>query len=85
MSVLELFATHEDYQREGLGGELMRWGLEQADAEGLETYLDASEKAQPYYQNHFGFEAKQDVIVPDRPAYGHYSYVSLLRRAQTKA
>lgn len=36
---------------------LMKWGLERADQEGKEAYLDASPDAVPLYQR-FGFEEK---------------------------
>lgn len=64
--VLELLATHEAHQRLGLGSALMRWGTEQADQQGLETYLDASEKGQPFYLAHHAFGFGRDIDIPDK-------------------
>lgn len=44
----------------------MRWGTEQADQQGLETYLDASEKGQPFYLAHHAFGFGRDIDIPDK-------------------
>lgn len=64
--VLELLGTHEDYQRNGLGSELIHWGTQQADKQNLETYLDASEKGRPFYLAHHDFKFARDIDIPDR-------------------
>lgn len=60
----------------------MKWGIDQADAEGLETYLDASAAGQAYYEKRHGFKPAKRIVVPDRPAYGSYKYVSMVRAPQ---
>jgi len=83
LAVLELLGVHDDYQRHGLGSQLIHWGTEQADKQGLETYLDGSEKGQPYYVKHHAFEIRAAIDIPSRPeAYGDYRYKSLVRPAQ---
>lgn len=52
--VLEVLVTHSDYERNGLGSKLLEWGCAAADAEGLESYLDASETGKPLYEK-FGY------------------------------
>lgn len=52
---LELIATRPEFQGKGAAGMLMRWGLEKADEEGVETYLEASPAGKPIYE-HFGFQ-----------------------------
>jgi GNAT superfamily N-acetyltransferase len=42
-------ATHPDYWRRGLGFELCRWGLDKAEAEGLEVTLFSSPMGLPLY------------------------------------
>ena len=64
--VLEFLGVHEDYQRQGIGASLMKWGHDQADKNGLETYLDASEVGFPYYKRHHGYAHGKDVDIPDR-------------------
>jgi GNAT superfamily N-acetyltransferase len=64
--VLELFGVDENYQKQGIGTALILWGIEQADKEGLEVYLDATEKGCPYYTNHHGFAYGGNVEIPDR-------------------
>lgn len=66
MAVLELLGTHDDYQRNGLGSELIHWGTKQADAQNLETYLHASEKGRPFYVAHHDFKFAKDIWIPDK-------------------
>lgn len=51
---LEVLATTSEYQKKGLGSKLLEWGIEKADAEGLELYLDAGKEAQHLYEK-FGY------------------------------
>ena len=74
---------HEEYQKLGIGASLIHWGTDQADRGGLETYLDASEVGLPYYVKWHGFEPRRTIDVPDRPAYGSFHYVSVIRAPQT--
>lgn len=73
---------HEDYQEHGIGATLIKWGTDQADKDDLETYLDGSEKGQPYYKKRHGFKTAKDVDIPDRPAYGSFHYKSMIRPPQ---
>ena len=49
-----MLATSPAYQGQGAGSQMMRWGLEQADAQGVEAYLEASPDAVRLYER-FGF------------------------------
>jgi ribosomal protein S18 acetylase RimI-like enzyme len=53
---LGLLACHPDYQGRGAGRELLRWGLEKADEEGLDVTLMTALNgpASPFYKR-FGF------------------------------
>ena len=51
---LEMLATDPKYQGKGAGSMMMRWGLEQADEQCTEAYLEASPDAVPLYEK-FGF------------------------------
>ncbi|KAF2722391.1 hypothetical protein K431DRAFT_284079 [Polychaeton citri CBS 116435] len=44
-----MLGVHEDYQGHGIAASLIKWGTEQADQEGIETHLQASEVGRPYY------------------------------------
>ncbi|KAL1311863.1 hypothetical protein AAFC00_001935 [Neodothiora populina] len=81
--MLEMLGTHEDYQRHGLGSALVKWGCDLADQDGLEVYLDASERGAPVYQKHFAFESRMQINIPDRPAYGSFVYLSHVRPHQS--
>lgn len=59
---LEIVATRPEWQGKGAAGRLMRWGLEKADEEGVETYLEASPDGKPIYE-HFGFKEVGRLIV----------------------
>jgi len=80
---LELLSVRGEYQRHGIGARLIKWGTDQADKEGLETYLDGSEKGQPWYEKWHGFRYGKQIPIPDRPdAYGSFRYVSMVRPPQ---
>jgi predicted N-acetyltransferase YhbS len=62
-----MLGVHETHQKRGIGASLIEWGTKQADSSNLETYLDGSAYARPYYIEHHGFEAPGMVIpIPDR-------------------
>jgi len=82
MQVLELIGVHEDYQRRGIAGALIRWATDQADRDGLETYLDGTELGQPYYSKRHGFRTVADIDVPDHASYGSFRYKSMIRAPQ---
>ncbi|KAJ7189008.1 hypothetical protein C8R46DRAFT_1206119 [Mycena filopes] len=52
---LSFMAVDPKYQKRGVGQALLRWGLDQADAEGLEAYLESSDDGLRLYEKN-GFE-----------------------------
>ena len=50
-----MMATRSEHQGRGAGGLLMRWGIDRADAAGVECYSSASEAGRHVYER-FGFE-----------------------------
>lgn len=61
-----MLGTHEDYQGCGIAARLIKWGTDQADKDGLESCLHASERGQPYYKKWHGFKYGKQIEVPDR-------------------
>jgi len=59
---LEIIATRPDCQGKGAAGKLLRWGLERADQQGVEAYLEASPAGKPIYE-HFGFKEVERLVV----------------------
>jgi len=59
---LELVATRPECQGKGAAGKLLRWGIERADEEGTETYLEASPDGKPIYE-HLGFREVGRLVV----------------------
>ncbi|KAL5334918.1 acetyltransferase [Aspergillus crustosus] len=51
---LDTLATHPDYQRQGAGALLLKWGCDLADEHGVPLYVDASKAGAPLYER-FGF------------------------------
>ncbi|MCJ1247792.1 hypothetical protein MMC30_005007 [Trapelia coarctata] len=49
---LEIIATLPSHQGRGAASKLIRWGLQQADNEGLEAYLEASAAVVPIYERY---------------------------------
>lgn len=54
---LEVMAVDNDYQRRGIGKMMMQWGADQADRDGVESYVDGSPLGRGLYQQ-FGFVQK---------------------------
>jgi GNAT superfamily N-acetyltransferase len=46
--LVELFVRPE-FQRKGLGGRLVEWGLRKAEKKGLQVYIEATEMGLPVY------------------------------------
>ena len=74
---LEMLATLPDYQGQGAAGQLIRWGLEQADRDGLEAYIEASPVGAPIYE-HFGWVDIDTLVVLD----GEYTELCMRRPAK---
>jgi ribosomal protein S18 acetylase RimI-like enzyme len=66
---LNMLGTHPDWQRRGLGGELMRVGFAIADRDGLPCYLETETVENVAYYRHHGFEVRSewDVATADAP------------------
>lgn len=67
--VLDIVATHPDYQRQGAASMLVKWGCDLADIERVSTYVSASKKGASLYTK-FDFldrsTAGQDTISMSR-------------------
>jgi GNAT superfamily N-acetyltransferase len=55
-----MLATHPDWQRQGLGGELMGTVFEIADAEGLPCYLETETEVNVAYYRRHGFDVRTE-------------------------
>lgn len=62
-----------------------RMGLRPRDRDKLEAYLSASERGAPFYGEHVDSEVKKQIDIPDRPAYGMFTYISHFRPVQSTA
>jgi GNAT superfamily N-acetyltransferase len=60
--VLSLLCVHQDYQRQGVGKALVRWGLRHSESMGLPVHLEASPEALPLYRS-LGFEVVDTVVI----------------------
>lgn len=59
---LELVAVRQGWMGKGAAGQLMRWGVERADAEGKACYLDATPRAKGMYIK-YGFDVVDQRVV----------------------
>lgn len=64
---LQLLATHPDWQRRGVGAQLMGATFERADGEGLACYLETETVENVAYYRHHGFEVRSEWDVPTGP------------------
>lgn len=47
---MAILAVEPKFQRMGIGKKLLEWGLDMADREGLETFIEASPAGKPLYE-----------------------------------
>ena len=57
---LNMLATHPDWQRQGLGAELMAAVFETADDMGLPCYLETETEVNVAYYRHHGFDVRTE-------------------------
>jgi len=76
---LMLIGTSPEYQGKGAAGKLIRYGLEKADEQGVEAYLEASPEGVPIY-SHFGFKEVDRLSVLD----GKFVELFMLRGVRPK-
>lgn len=50
--LMTVLCVHPEYQRLGIGGKLLDWGLKEADKEGLECWIDSSPFGLGLYKKH---------------------------------
>lgn len=61
---LQMLATHPDWQRQGLGAQLMHHMFERADTDGLPCYLETETEENVVYYRRHGFEVRSEWDVP---------------------
>lgn len=49
---LNIIFTHPDYRRQGIADLIMKWGINKAEAMGVEMWLDATRYGVPVYEKH---------------------------------
>ena len=84
---LEMVATDPAYQGKGAGSQMMRFGMEKADEEGVEAYLEASPDAVPLYEK-FGFReaSRTDTFIKNERVKGTwYRNLFMIRPAKDKS
>ena len=47
---LDILGTHPTHHGRGIASQLLKWGLERADRDGLEVFLSASPVGRPIYE-----------------------------------
>ncbi|KAF2133948.1 acyl-CoA N-acyltransferase [Dothidotthia symphoricarpi CBS 119687] len=74
--------VHPNYQRHGIGKQLVEWGLQQADAEGLPVYVEGSAAGKGLYER-VGFTSVKAVSLPraDGEVYKRYIMIRPARDA----
>lgn len=76
----EFLGVDEPYQKRGLATPLLDWICQQADATGLEIYIDATAVGIPIYEKHYGFRPVKRLEMPKRPGkYDSYAVVAMVR------
>ncbi|KAI6793500.1 hypothetical protein KC367_g7363 [Hortaea werneckii] len=81
---LEIIATRPQYQGRGAGSMMINWGLERADQDNVEAYLEASPEAVSLYEK-LGFEnvAQTDTWIQNERVEGEwYRNLFMIRPGQ---
>ena len=73
MYFMNILAVRKQYQRLGLGRQLLAPVLKMADAEGKKTYIEASAAGKPLYEK-FGWKRIDDLDVDLSAAKGFENY-----------
>ena len=78
--VLGLLCVHPDFQRQGIGKDLVQWGLQRAACLGLTVHLEASPEGLPLYRS-LNFKIAETVVVGADQWDGRFErkYVVMLR------
>ncbi|KAI5861912.1 hypothetical protein GGS23DRAFT_611052 [Durotheca rogersii] len=61
---LFIIFAHPDYRRRGVGQQLLDWGLREADAAGLEVFLDSTPYGRPLYEANGFVYIEENINVP---------------------
>ena len=72
-----MLATLPEHRDRGAASLLIRWGLDQADRDGLEAYVEASLMEAPIYER-FGWRTSGEVVTLE----GQYTELCMLRPPQ---
>jgi len=73
LQVCLLLAVHPAYHRRGLGTRVLRWGLDQAAAEGKRAFVTSSKKGRDLYVSQGMREVGVDVVWGEEP---HYAMIT---------
>ncbi|KAF2810222.1 acyl-CoA N-acyltransferase [Mytilinidion resinicola] len=77
-------ATDPDYQRQGIGKGLLKWGCDEADKEGIYAYLESTPAGRKLYES-MGFEHVDQIELSDVVEGGEPSaYWIMLRKPKGK-
>jgi len=59
---LEILATKQEYQGKGAGSMILKWGLQKADEDGVESFLEASPAGLPIYER-YGWKERGRLVI----------------------
>lgn len=78
--VLDLLATSPNYQGQGVGTALLKWGMEKADALQARIYLEATPEGLPLYIK-YGWKEVEVVTIDfsQLNSHGQESFVIMMR------
>nr|POE88075.1 hypothetical protein CFP56_11304 [Quercus suber] len=67
---LDILAVDPRYQRMGVGDLMVKWGIEEADRQGVEAVVESSRFGKGLYMKN-GFVFQRDVVIPNPPDAQH--------------
>lgn len=72
--------THPSHRGKGAAGLLIRWGIEQAEKDGVPAYLEAGVMGRPIYER-YGFVQIGDLLDVDLKEFGIDTVFSMCKMA----
>ncbi|KAL1595692.1 hypothetical protein SLS60_009381 [Paraconiothyrium brasiliense] len=62
---LHVLATHPAHSGRGCAGRLVKWGMQQAEGEGVDCYVEAQDSSKPIFEK-YGWKQEGELIAGDK-------------------
>lgn len=78
-----MMVVDPSYQHQGVGQALLQWGLDQADAQSLEVYLESSEDGLRLYEKNDFELVGWNILADEKSEGGSLKWPAMKRRSNS--